>query len=241
MATINWQQQDKKYRDAVKDIEIPNGILEYVQYILPKSPQDFNLIPETGGCYWIWTDEPVLHSLHKNKTPLKFDGGEIIYNGIAKANVRHRVKNHLHNLDIDSGWSGISMDIYFGETQSHRKKGLSQKGKVPFIKKKITAKGNSKIKGYKKGEELEIFVPIRTREDLYSILISNAEKEQLMTNETGVIHFRNGINIFERKHQPFEFRVYYITDISALYLDYIEKRWREDYHLPKLCSYSSGR
>jgi hypothetical protein len=152
---------------------------------------------------------------------------------------RSRVKHHLFG-QADAGWSGISLDIYFGDTISHRKKALSQKGKVPFIIDKKIVTRSSKQKKLKKGDEIDIHIPIRKKDEFLKIHLSDQEKELLNESEIGRIYFRNGVDITEPKHAKYEFRVYYITGLSSLYLEFIEKKWREN-GLPKLCSYSSGR
>jgi hypothetical protein len=240
MANEVWQQEEQKFLRAINDVRIPNKKLEEVSFINPQLEEDFEQIPATGGCYWIWTNEPVLHSLHKNKTPDSFDNGEIIYNGIAKDNVRGRAKHHLLG-EVDARWSGISLDIYFGETVSHRKKALSGNGKVPYIKEHFILKRGIKAKGLSKGDTIERFKAIRTKDDFLKINLTDLEKERLEANRYDKIYFRNGIDIREEKHQAYQFRVYFITGLSSLYLDFIEKKWREDFGLPKLCSYSSGR
>lgn len=239
MANEIWQQEEQKFLQAIQGVGIPNASLDNVDFITPENRNDFENIPAEGGCYWIWTNEPVLHSLHKNKTPEPFDGGEIIYNGIAKDNVRARVMHHLLG-QVDAGWSGISLDIYFGNTVSHRKKAFSENGKVPFIKEKILIQRNSK--NLKRGDEVEIFKPIRSKDDFMKMYLSEKERESLAQVEQERIYFRNGIDITEDKHKDYEFRVYFITGLSSLYLEFIEKKWREDNNwLPKLCSYKSGR
>jgi len=230
MANEVWQQEEQKFLQAIQGVRIPNSTLTDVPYIIPKSNSAFDQIPVSGGCYWIWTNEPVLHTLHKNKTPDPFEGGEIIYNGIAKDDVKGRALHHLLG-DTDADWSGISLDIYFDETTSHRKKALADKGKVPYVKDTII----------KKGTEMEILKPIRSKDDFLKINLSEKEKQFVAQREIGKIYFRNGINILEEKHSQFDFRVYFITGLSSLYLDFIEKKWRKDFGLPKLCSYLSGR
>lgn len=240
MANKDWLVEEKKYLDAINGVRIPNGTLTDVDFTVIRTVDDLEKIPEGGGCYWIWTTEPVYHSLHKNKTPDTFDDGQIIYNGIAKDDVKGRVKHHLLG-QIDAGWSGISLDIHFGDTVSHRKKALSEKGKVPYVIEDYVIKRATKKTGYKKGDTVQRLKPIRSKEDFLKIYLSEYEKEQLDKEDYTKVFFRNGIDITEEKHAQFEFRVYYITGLSSLYLDYIEKKWREDFGLPKLCSYSSGR
>lgn len=222
MANEIWQQEEQKFLLAIQDVKIPNARLENVEFVVPKVSIDLDCIPSGGGCYWIWTTEPVFHALHKNPTPQSFDNGEIIYNGIAKDDVRGRVKHHLFG-DVNAGWSGISLDIYFGETVSHRKKALSDRGKVPYIKtKRITKRGNIK-KGIPKGTEVDIYTPIRSRSDFEQIYLSQDEKTRLANTETDKIFFRNGIDLTDTKHSGYEFRVYFITGLSSLYLEFIEK------------------
>jgi hypothetical protein len=234
-----WQVEEAKFIQATQNVRIPDATLQDVPYIIPKNVTELNRIPESGGCYWIWTNEPVLHSLHKKPTPVAFDNGEIIYNGRANSDVRGRIKGHLFGQH-NATWSAISLDIYFDPTPSHRKKALSLMGKVPYIKsKKILKRGNKK-KGLLKGSAIDDYSPIRTKEDLDKIYLSDDERILLNRSSSNQIHFRNGIDITESKHVSFEFRVYFITGLSTLYIDFIEKKWREN-GLPKLCSYSLGR
>lgn len=240
MAINIWKLEEQKFLLAIKDVKIPNATLKNVKSIVPKKVEDLDIIPQLGGCYWIWTNEPVLHSLHKNPTPPTFENGETIYNGIAKDDVKSRIKHHLFGK-VNADWSGISLDLFWGGTVSHRKKAQSAKGKVPYIKVKTTLKRSSKKRGLVKGQEIESFKPIRSEEDLANIYLSAAEKKQLKKEGIGNKYFRNGIDITETKHKKFIFKVFYITGLSPLYLEFIEKKWREDNGLPKLCSYSSGR
>lgn len=240
MANEIWHEEEQKFFQAIKSVKIPNAMLDDVAFVEIKDETDLDKIPDGGGCYWIWTNEPVLHSLHKNRTPDPFAGGEIIYNGIAKDDVKGRVKHHLFG-EVDAGWSGISVDIYFGDTISHRKKALSEKGKVPYIKEKMTLSRANNKKGLKKGDTIEVFKPIRDKSDFMQIHLSASEKAELAKVGCDKIFFRNGINIKDDKHSKHKFKVYYITGLSSLYLDFIEKKWRDDNGLPKLCSYSSGR
>ena len=66
MANEIWQQEEQKFLQAIKDVKIPNSSLENVAVVIPKKASDLDVIPQSGGCYWIWTNEPVKHSLHKN-------------------------------------------------------------------------------------------------------------------------------------------------------------------------------
>lgn len=217
MANNYWLEQEKVFLEAIKNVEIPNEKLAKVDFKLIKSISDINDIPSGGGCYWIWTNEPVLHSLHKHKTPKPFNDGEIIYNGIAQDDVKGRIFHHLFGFE-DAGWSGISIDIYTKKSVSHRKKACSPKGKVPYLNNEA----------------------IRTKAQLLKLNLSPAERDYIENHKDDVFYFRNGININEAKHKEYDFKAFYITGLNSLYLEYIEKKWRE-FGLPKLCSYSSGR
>jgi len=217
MVNNYWLEQEKKFLKAIEGVDVPNETLDNVDFVEINSHNDFSKIPNGGGCYWIWTNEPVIHSLHKNQTPKPFQNGEIIYNGIAKDNVKGRVYHHLYGFE-DAGWSGISLDIYTKTSNSHRKKACSPKGKVPFINN----------------------TPIRSKEKLLKLHLTQDEKKFINNSEQSVFHFRNGINLNDEKHKNFLFKVYFITGLTSLYLEHIEKEWRK-IGLPKLCSYFTGR
>ena len=115
MSNAYWKKQEEKYLKAISEVEIPDEQLNNVDYIDLKEKKDIEVIPEKGGgCYWIWTNEPIKHYFHKHITPQKFNNGEIIYNGITLKNVRARVNHHLIG-EIGAGWSGISIDLYFAK------------------------------------------------------------------------------------------------------------------------------
>lgn len=217
MANNYWLEQEKKFLKAIEDVDVPNDSLDNVDFVEINSHNDFSKIPNGGGCYWIWTNEPVIHSLHKNQIPKPFQNGEIIYNGIAKDDVKGRVFHHLYGFE-DAGWSGISLDIYTKASNSHRKKACSPKGKVPFINN----------------------IPIRNKEELLKLHLTEGEKIFINKSGQNVFHFRNGINLNDEKHKNFIFKVYFIIGLTNLYLEYIEKEWRKN-GLPKLCSYLTGR
>jgi hypothetical protein len=216
-----WIDEEKKFYQIIQQLEIPDCSLEGVPFILAKSIDDFENIPNGGGCYWIWTNEPINHVLHKHHLPQGFDGGEIIYNGIAQDDVKGRAKHHLLG-EVDAGWSGVSIDLYLrGDTQSHRKKAMSSRtrSKAPYLSNQ----------------------PIRTVEQLKQLNLSQDELDYVENNALSEYFFRNGIHILDSKHQPYQYRVYFITGLTSLYLAFIEKQWRQFCGLPRLCSYSSGR
>ncbi len=239
MDNSHWIKQEKKFLKAIKNVEIPNANLDKVDNIVVKTTDDLSKISNGGGCYWIWTDEPIIQTLHKHKLPSKIGKGQIIYNGIAKDDVKGRIFHHLFGFE-DAGWSGISMDIYKKKSTSHRKKAMSDKGKVPYITVQKEVKRANKRKGVKKGEIIDELSPIRRKGLLLKLHISQAEKNYINNTNDSQYYFRNGINITEDKHNNYEFKVYFITGLSSLYLEFIEKKWREN-GLPRLCSYSTGR
>lgn len=218
-----WKREAEKFELIKEQVKIPNETLENVDYVELKIKEDFEKVPSEGGCYWILTNDPVYHRLHRNRIPEKINDSEVIYNGIAKDNVMQRVKHHLL-AEKNAGWSGISLDILLEQAQSHRKKVLNIRGKVPYVE----------INGDLK--------PIRDRALIFCLNLSKPEKEYIESkpNKT-TFFFRNGINVFEDKHKNYIYKVYFITGVNWLYLEYAEKKWREKYGLPKLCSYSSGR
>jgi len=225
-----WKAEDKKFARLLQNIRIPNAKLAKVDRVILTKKADIEKIPQAGGSYWIWTNEPVNHRFHKNRTPEAFGGGEIIYNGIAKDDVRGRIRGHLLG-DIDAGWSAISIDLYPGEVRSHKKKACSPKGKVPYV---------DCVSNEKEGRYYEC-LPLRSRKVLAKLHLSSKEKKFIADNEADTYYFRNGIDIFDSKHKRFKYVVYFIVGLEPLYLEFLEKRWRQEFGLPKLCSYSSGR
>ncbi len=220
-----WLEQDELVKTHEEDLLFPDETLSNVPYVKVKTLDDLQVIPKKkGGCYWIWTNEPVNHKLHKNKIPVGFNDGMIVYNGIAKDNVRARIKHHLFGK-INEGWSGISMDLVSFIPESHAKKAMSTKvgsrGKVAFLL------NNTRI------------TDVSLLSQLY---LSEEEKILVDSISQTEIYFRNGINILEKKHESHDFVVYFIAGLeSTTYLEFIEKKWRKEFHTPQLCSYISGR
>jgi hypothetical protein len=217
-----WRQEEQRFRDLETSIRIPDARLNDVDVVELSDQSEFDRIPQSGGCYWLWTNEPVRHRLHRKRIPERFDNGEVIYNGIAKDNVCQRIKHHLIG-ELEAGWSGISIDIYPGDARSHKKKACSASGKVPYL-------------------DRDHFPPVRSKELLGELNLSERERDFINASRQEIFYFRNGIDIREQKHRTSSFRAYYIiTQPETLYLDFIEKKWRKEYGLPKLCSYASGR
>lgn len=247
MANSYWVKQEKKFLRALKSVRIPGSDLDKVDNIIIKTSNDLKKIPDGGGCYWIWTNEPVIHTLHKHNLPSKINNGEIIYNGIAKDKVKGRISKHLFSSE-DESWSGISMDIYKKIPTSHHKKAMldkdkvtsSNKEKIPYIILPEIAKRKNTKKGIIRGDEIEVHKPIKSKDLLLKLNLNKSEKKYINSTDYKQYYFRNGINITDSKHKKNKFIVYYIAGLSSLYLEYIEKEWRKN-GLPRLCSYSTGR
>ncbi len=225
-----WKQEAQKFFHALADVQIPDSGLDDVDSVVITGDKDLETIPQGGGCYWIWTNEPIIHSLHENKVPVKLSDGEIIYNGIAKDDVRNRVRHHLLGKETAT-WSGISIDIYLKNSKSHRKKALSEKGKVPFI-----------CNYDSQGTPMPDSKKITTKSLLKKLTLSKDEIKYVISSKKN-IYFRNGINVSDPKHRRYSFKVFYIVGLEQEqpYLEYIEKEWRKKFGQPKLCSYKSGR
>jgi len=216
----SWKEIDLEIYNFENKIIIPNENLENVPFIVVKSYDDLLKIPKKGGCYWIWTDRVINHSFNNQKHPNKFDNGEIIYNGIAKDDIRGRIQKHLLG-HAEEGFSAVSIDLYFNtNVKSHKKKICSKYKNSAYL-------GNKRI---------------REKELLEFLNFSNDEKLFINNNESEEFYFRNGINVTESKHINNTYKVYFICGLESLsYGDIIEKRWREKYGLPKLCTYNKGR
>lgn len=231
---VRWTEEDEKFSKFEKDIQIPNSNLTDVNCVILKNSADFNSIPKSKGVYWIWTDEPITHILHKpsknipKKIKISINNkkieGEVIYNGVAQDNINNRIKNYHLYASPENTISGISVDIYMdGEVKSHKKKILSSniKEKVPYVNNKRIA----------------------TKEYALKLFLSKSEKKFIKKSKDKNIYFRNGINISDKKHKKYHFVVFYIGNLkSESYMGFIEKQWRKIHKIyPRLCSYSSGR
>jgi hypothetical protein len=163
-----WLEQENKFKEAINGIEIPNKTLDMVDNLLIKHSNDLDAVPSGGGCYWIWTNEPIKHTLHRHTIPDGFCGGEIIYNGIAQGEVKGRIVHHLFG-DVNAVWSGLSIDIYTNSSTSHRKKACSPSGKVPYINNR----------------------PITNTELLLQLNLSEGEKHYIEHNNLPTYFFRS--------------------------------------------------
>ncbi len=87
---------------------------------------------------------------------------------------------------------------------------------------------------------------IRTKEQLLQLNLSIEERRYIESNDFKNFYFRNGINVFDDnldiKHSKYIFKVFYVAGLKSVsYVDLIEKKWRANFGLPRLCTYHSGR
>lgn len=214
-----FKQANEDYRNFLKTLNEPNWWLESIPFIEVKTAEDIKKIPKSCGCYWIWTNEPVAHTMHRANLPLKIDDGEIIYNGVATENVRDRLAKHLLGHP-SAKYSAICLDLHMPPIPaSHVKRAMSPdpKKKVPYIDD----------------------APVKTHEQLFKMNLSQEEIDFASLNKE--LYFRNGINVTDPKHQRYSFRAYYLTDIEPGLASYYEIQWRAMHGRPRLCSYKSGR
>lgn len=219
---------------------IPDRTLQDVDNIPLNKPEDFDLIPKIAGCYWIWTDAPIRHVLHDGDIliPERFNNGEVIYNGVTLKSLKQRIKHHLLNDDENEGRSGVSIDILMrsGE-RSHNKtamyEGNEKRQKLPTLVQTSEPAGE-KIRITKR-------LKIKDRATLLELFLSSEEKSFITNTNDDTIYFRNGINILDKKHGNYKYRVYYVVGVEKVYMGYIETEWRKPYGVPRLCSYAEAR
>lgn len=133
-----WKKQEQKFTSFTKTAVFPSASLSRVDFVDINKISDFEKIPNEAGCYWIWTNEKIVHSFHSGNVPKEVSinvagrkvKGEVVYNGVAQS-IRGRVKNNHLLADVNAGWSGISTDIYFKRVKSHKKRAMGPKKKVP--------------------------------------------------------------------------------------------------------------
>ena len=210
-----------------KRYAIPTRDLSDLPYVDIKSEEDFDKIPNTGGAYWIVTDEPIGHAMNKYEDQrVKLNVGEVIYNGMASGNVRGRVKSHLYRVK-DGGWSAISVDIIPGVAGSHTKLLLhsnKRKKLAYFNGEKATSIDQIPISFYSEANQKNIELSLKNPK-----------------NKEGNLWYRSGINALDENHSKYNWRVYYLTGLPQSYADFVEREWRLTNGTPRLNSYKTGR
>lgn len=222
-----FQLSSKRMTEDQKKYAVPARNLSDLPYVDIKSEKDFKMIPNTGGAYWIVTDEKIPHAMNKyHDNRVVLDAGEVIYNGMAKDDVRARIKAHLNRID-DKGMSAISVDILPYIAASHTKLMMHENNRKKlayFNGIKITGIDDVILNQYSKSNQQNI---------------KNVLNDPKNTNNA--VWFRSGINVLDDNHSIYNWRVYYLTDVTRTYADFTECEWRRLYGQPRLNSYVDGR
>lgn len=215
----------------IYSISLPCEKLLICKKIVIKKSDDFDLISNKPGLYWITTNEPINHCLNSGLNCLTNinDDSKIIYNG-SSGDIRSRIKEHLYRSDEKGGegtQSGISIDIL--------NKNFEDNKKISHVK--CLWGENKKTPKYFKDGKIK---KINDKNDIINEIYFSKEEKNII-KKNNVIYFKNGINIFSEKHKKYNWTIYYLEIDNHNIRDYIEIEWRKKYGVPQLCSYTSGR
>jgi hypothetical protein len=215
----------------IYSISLPCEKLLICKKTVIKKSDDFDLISNKPGLYWITTNEPINHCLNSGLNCLTNinDDSKIIYNG-SSGDIRSRIKEHLYRSDEKGGeWtqSGISIDIL--------NKNFEDNKKISHVK--CLWGENKKTPKYFKDGKIK---KINDKNDIINEIYFSKEEKNII-KKNNVIYFKNGINIFSEKHKKYNWTIYYLEIDNHNIRDYIEIEWRKKYGVPQLCSYTSGR
>lgn len=218
----------ESFFDSLPDF--PEANLNNLPFEDIENEESFSSIPDSGGNYWIVSNEIPGFRLHSQNVPSKIGEDEILYSGKTKQSIRGRIKNHLlakklsesiysetkSGFKVKHSISALSLDILDQHVPeeirlSHYKDAMSPKSKVA-----------------------------KTKEDLLKILKDQKEREYVENSNETIYYFKNGINVFDSKHSKFKFRVYYLPTSNIAYSEWVENKWREKFGVPALCS-NNGR
>lgn len=211
-------------------VEVPDSKLTGISSIRIQGIRDIEHIPKKiQGTYWICTNEPITHCLHKGvNIPKKLENNfQIVYSG-SSCDLRDRAKQHLLRISgVYGTMSGISVDI------------LQQAptNKSSHAKCLWTPAKNKKLPKILK---IDQYVKPVDKEDILNSMYLSAEEQSYVSN-TNDIFFKNGINVEDEKHRPYKWIFYYTQIMNHSIRDFIEIKWRKLYGIPVLCSYSEGR
>lgn len=214
-------------------VEVPALTLEGLNFKTIKYVDDTIEIPSGGGNYWILTNEPVRHCFNSGKSyPAQFNHAgvfyNIVYNGVSST-LKSRVKEHLLRSDMSGqsgSHSGISVDIQMqpcGKEPSHVKYLLheNQQKKLPKF---LNVTQHTRL----------------SKAEILNMAAFTCQENQYISNNTN-IHFKNGINVQDTKHTPYNWIFAWCEIDNHNIRDYIETEWRLQHGVPILCSYTSGR
>lgn len=225
-----YLENSKKLQKLQEELEFPAEDLNNVDFIDIIDESSLNLLPKTGGVYFIVSNEPFNFQLHSQKLPRlnieEIPGFRIIYIG-KTTNFKGRIQNHLFSKEksifkekdgkfiVEHSISALSLDILDQEipenlSLSHFKDAMSQKSKVS-----------------------------KTKTELLNLLVDKEERSFVNNTNYPVYYFKNGINVNSKKHAKYKFRVYYIPIIdNPSYSEFIETKWQEKFGVPALCSHN---
>jgi len=221
---LTEQETAKSFNDIDKSGWTPAADLSDIKYVVIKDKKTLSEVPNKPGAYWLVTTELINHAMHNHLFPAKIKEEkverEIVYNGVAQ-DLRKRCAVHLLREKCE-GMSGISVDLFTesANLKSHVKKAFSTNlnAKVPFIN------GTRAL----------------TKADLNKMNLSQEEKDYVAQSNNQEIFLWNGINVSWPKHINHEWRMYYYECDHSM-SSFIEIKWRERNHNPKLNSYIAGR
>jgi hypothetical protein len=208
-------------------VEAPGADLAGVPSVQVRFAEDLELVPNVQGNYWITTDEPIAHTFNacRRLPGTMADGTTVVYNGVAQK-LRDRLRQHLLRGEASSdGMSGLSVDIMLDPARrpkSHTKAAMCSLGgkRTPFLDGKRVSS---------------------MRQLQRHLHMSEDERASLSLRGNGDVFFRNGIHVAETKHAGYVWRVYYATCRNRAVNDHVEKQWRVNHGVPRLCTYSAGR
>lgn len=218
-----------KIHNKIYVIDVPDSKLTGVPSIHIQGARDIEKIPKIQGIYWIATNEPIAHCLNRgvNLPNNLNEHFRIIYSG-SSCDMRNRAKQHLLRTHGAYGtMSGISVDIL----QS------APTNKSSHTKCLWSPANNKKIPKLLKSKK---YVRPLIKEDIIRNMHLLPE-EQYYISKTDEIFFKNGINVQDEKHLPYQWIFYYLPVSSHSIRDFVEIEWRKLYGIPILCSYNEGR
>ena len=226
--------------NKIYEIVIPDKKLSKLTHVTLRTMNDLKQIPNERGCYWIMTNEPINHCFNSgNHCPgVLSDGFSVVYNGVA-AEMRGRAKQHLLRQGLKGSFgsaSGISVDLL---KETDVKKGVS-KSHVKWMWQNTHAAKKRKLPKILKGNQYcQIQRDTSKQEILNTLNLSQTEKEMATKREELI--FKNGIDVTDEKHAVYTWKFVFVPISDHGLRDCVERKWRNEYGVPILCTYKDGR